>query len=171
MIPDYADTGLPYPQRDGYGLKKVNKIRTTDMDVGRAVQRWEFDDAPAYVTANFNFTAPESRLFNAWVNQVVKAGWFSMPLLTDMGFDVLVVRFTETPPSTDLVARFAWKWTTTLEVEFEPMLDEGWAEVLPEYILDASIFDIAMNKKWPLNPWARYADYMDNAINQDWPQP
>lgn len=170
MIPDYADTGLPMPQRDGYGLKKINKIRTTDMDVGRAVQRWEFDDAPAYITANFNFTAIESRLFNAWVNQVAKAGWVKMKLLTDMGFDELTVRFTETPPSTDLVARYAWKWSTTLEVDFEPMLIPGWAEYLPDYVLYAGLIDLALNREWPLNPWQIYAGSFDTAINEDWPK-
>ncbi|RAL80514.1 hypothetical protein CSC34_0624 [Pseudomonas aeruginosa] len=29
------------------------------------------------------------------------------------------------------------------------IIDPGWAEILPEYILLADIFDIAMNREWP----------------------
>lgn len=162
--------GLPLPLRDGYGLDKVNKIRTTGMDVGRAVQRWEFDDAPAFPSVSWIFTEPESRLFNAWVNQVAKAGWFTIRLLSDMGFEDVTARFVETPKRAELLGRFHWKHTATLEIEFEPLLDADWAEVLPEYILHADIFDFAMNREWPLSPWQTYMGEFDTAINEDWPQ-
>lgn len=151
MIPDYASTGLPLPVRDGYTLNPVEKIRSTEMDVGRAVQRWEFDDAPVYVDASWIFTSPEARLFIAWTNQVVKAGWFTMRLVTPMGFEDLTVRLRTTPQQGELVAQYAWRYTATLEIEFEPMLPEGWAEFLPEYILLADIFDYTMNREKPLD--------------------
>lgn len=151
MIPDYASTGLPLPVRDGYTLNPVEKIRSTEMDVGRAVQRWEFDDAPVYVDASWIFTSPEARLFIAWTNQVVKAGWFTMRLVTPMGFEDLTVRLRTTPQQGELVAQYAWRYTATLEIEFEPILEEGWAEFLPEYILLADIFDYTMNREKPLD--------------------
>lgn len=170
MIPEYP-TALPLPLRDGYGLDKVNRIRSTDMDVGRGVQRWEFDDAPEFPSVSWIFTEAESRLFNAWVNQVAKAGWFTIRLLTDMGFDDVKARFKSSPSRADLVARFAWKWTATLEIEFEQMLEPGWVEILPDYILEADIFDIAVNRELPLSPWDTYSGVFDTAINEDWPQP
>lgn len=149
MIPEFPKS-LPLAVRDGYGLEKVNKIRSTDMDVGRGVQRWEFDDAPEFATVSWVFTEAESRLFNAWVNQVAKAGWFTLRLVTDMGFDDLTVRFRETPKRAELVARYCWRWSALIEIEFEQMLPDGWAELLPDYILYGDIFDYAMNREWPL---------------------
>lgn len=142
--------GLPYPQRSGYSAQGPNRIRRTEMDVGRAVQRTEFEDAPLMVNATWRFTEPQARLFIAWANQVAKSGWFSMPLLTNMGFDTLTVRFTTTPTGGQLLGQYLWEYSALLEVEFEPMLPPGWAELLPDYILDADIFDFAMNREWPL---------------------
>jgi len=170
MIPAYP-AELPCPLRDGYGLDKVNKIRTTGMDVGRAVQRWEFDDAPALPSVSWIFTEQQSRLFNAWVNQVAKAGWFTIRLLSDMGFEDVTARFVETPKRAELLGKYLWKHTATLEIEFEPMLEDGWAELLPEYILHADIFDYAVNRELPESQWQTYMGAFDTAINQDWPQP
>lgn len=149
MIPDYADTNLPLPLRDGYELDPVNKIRSTDMDAGRAVQRWEFEDAPVYVNVSWIFTEPEARLFVAWTNQVVKSGWFNMRLLTPMGFDDLTVRLRGTPAKGELVGRYSWRYRGVIEIEFEPMLADGWVE-FPEFINEADIIDLAINREWPL---------------------
>lgn len=151
MIPDYAATGLPLPLRDGYALNPVNRIRSTEMDVGRAVQRLEYEDAPLYPEVSWLLTSVEARLFVAWVNQVAKAGWVKMRLVTPMGFDDLVVRFKTTPQGSELQGRYAWRYSAVLEIEFEPMLEEGWAEFLPEYILLADIFDYTMNREKPLD--------------------
>lgn len=164
--PDY----LPLPLREGYGLDKVNKIRSTGMDVGRAVQRWEFDDAPAFPTVGWTFTEPESRLFNAWVNQIAKAGWFTIRLVSDMGFDDVVARFAETPKRAELVGRYCWKYTAVLEIEFEPMLEPGWVDILPDYILFASIFDLAINRELPLDDIQVGILLIDEALNEEWPQ-
>lgn len=151
MIPNYGATGLPLPLREGYALNPVEKIRSTDMDVGRGVQRWEYDDAPLYPEVSWLFTEVEARLFVAWTNQVAKAGWFTMRLVTPMGFEDLTVRLKTTPQGAELAGRYAWRYTATLEVEFETMLEDGWAEILPEWVLLADIIDKAMNREWPLN--------------------
>lgn len=150
MIPKYPD-GLPLPLRDGYSVEPVDQIRRTEMDVGRAVQRIEFEDAPAFPTLSWIFTAPEARLFIAWQRQIAKSGWFTMKLVTPMGFDDLKVRFTETPKGGGLVGRYCWQYSARCEIEYEPILADGWAEILPDWILHADIFDIAMNREWPLD--------------------
>lgn len=151
VTPPVYPAGLPYPQRAGYAAQGPNRIRRTEMDVGRAVQRTEFEDAPLMVNATWRFPKDaQARLFIAWVNQVAKSGWVSMPLLTNMGFDVLTVRFTETPKGGQLLGKFIWEYNALLEVEFEPMLPPDWAGLLPEYVLHADIFDYAMNREWPL---------------------
>jgi hypothetical protein len=149
-IPTYP-AGLPLPVRDGYQLDPVNLIRSTDMDVGRAVQRIEFEDAPLFVNATWIMNSVQARLFLAWVKQVAKAGWVNMPLVTPMGLQTEVVRFRNTPEKRELVAQYSWRFSSILEIQFEPMLDEGWAELLPDWILNADIFDYAMNREWPLD--------------------
>jgi hypothetical protein len=148
VIPVYP-AGLPLPLRDGYGLDKVNRIRSTAMDNGRAVQRLEVEDAPEFPSVSWIFSEPQSRLFNAWVTQVAKAGWFTIRLLTDMGFDDVTARFVESPKRAELVGKYLWRWSATLEIEFEQMLPPGWAELLPDFILYSDIFDKAMNREWP----------------------
>ncbi|MNJ68132.1 hypothetical protein D3C77_643540 [compost metagenome] len=120
------------------------------MDVGRALQRFEFEDAPVFPQITWRFSEPQARLFTAWVNQVAKSGWFTMTLLTNMGFENVTVRFTETPKGGQLLGKFIWEYNALCEIEFEPLLPPGWAELLPDYILDADIFDFAMNREWPL---------------------
>jgi hypothetical protein len=144
----YPD-GLPLPLRDGYGLDKVNRIRTTAMDNGRAVQRWEFDDAPEFPSVSWIFSDVQSRLFNSWLSGV-KAGWFTVRLLTDLGFDDVTARFVESPKRVELLGKYLWKWTATLEIEFEQKLDGDWAILLPDFVLHADIFDLACNREWPL---------------------
>lgn len=147
-IPFYP-VGLPLPLRDGYGLEKINQISSTQFEAGRGVQRWEFEDVPEFPTVSWIFTATESRLFNAWRTQIAKAGWFTIRLLTDMGFDDVTARFVTPPKKAELVARYCWRWSATLEIEFEQVLAEGWAELMPDYILLADIFDRAINVEKP----------------------
>lgn len=151
MIPDYGRTGLPLPLREGYALNPVNKIESTEFEVGRGIQRWLYDDAPMYPEVSWLLTSVEARLFVAWVNQVAKAGWVKMRLVTPIGFEDLTVRFKSTPQGSELAGRYYWRYTAVLEIEFEPMLEEGWAELLPDWILNADIFDYAMNREWPLD--------------------
>lgn len=168
MIPVYP-AGLPLPLRDGYTLNPVEKIRSTDMDAGRAVQRWEYDDAPVFVGVSWIFTEIEARLFIAWTNQVAKAGWFKMRLVTPMGFEDRTVRMKTTPKKGELVGIYSWRYTGVIEIEFEPMLEDGWAEVLPDYVLMADIFDRAINQQWPGSPYQTHMNVFDYAVNEQWP--
>lgn len=169
-IPVYPE-GLPCPLRESYGFTPVNNIRRTPMDSGRARQRIEFPNAPTMVSLQWIMSAPQASLFEAWAAQVAGAGWFTMRLLTPLGFDDAEVRFTEVPVGGEITGKFLWRYRTTCELRNRPLLDPGWAEILPDFILFADIFDYAMNREWPLNPWQVYIEAMDTAINEDWPQP
>lgn len=169
-IPVYPE-GLPCPLRENYGFTPVNNIRRTQMDSGRARQRIEFRNVPTMVSLRWVMSSPQASLFEAWASQVVGAGWFEMELLTPLGFDTQEVRLTETPVGGELTGKFLWRYSVTCEVRNRPLLEPGWAEILPDYILQADIFDYAMNREWPLNPWQTYIEAMDSAINEDWPQP
>lgn len=169
-IPAYP-IGLPYPLRENYGREPVNNIRSTSMDSGRSRQRIDFRSQPDMIRLTWVFTAPQASLFQAWAAQVAGAGWFTMPLLSPLGFDDEEVRFKTTPVGGELTGKFLWRFQVVCESRKMPLLPPGWVEILPDYILYADIFDLAMNREWPLNPWQQYADAMDRAINEDWPQP
>jgi hypothetical protein len=168
-IPVYPD-GLPCPLRENYAFTPVNNIRRTPMDSGRARQRVEFRNVPTMVQLSWIMSSPQAAVFEAWTAQVVGAGWFTMTLLSPLGFETQEVRFTETPVGGELAGKFSWRYRVVCELRKRPLLDPGWID-FPEFILEADIIDLAMNREWPLNPWQIYADAMDNAINEDWPQP
>jgi hypothetical protein len=168
-IPVYPE-GLPCPLRENYAFTPVNNIRRTQMDSGRARQRIEFRNFPTMVQLQWVMSATQAIIFEAWGAQVVGAGWFTMTLLTPLGFEQQEIRFTETPVGGELTGKFLWRYRVVCEVRNRPLLDPGWID-FPEFILEADIIDLALNREWPLNPWQIYADAMDTAINEDWPQP
>lgn len=167
-IPAYPE-GLPCPLRENYGFTPVNNIRRTPMDSGRARQRIEFPNAPATVALQWIMNPQQAMLFEAWAAQVVGAGWFSMTLLTPLGFDTHEVRFTEVPVGGELTGKFLWRYRVTCELRNRPLLDPGWAEILPDYILFADIFDYAVNEQWPDNFYQTSMDVFDFAANDQWP--
>lgn len=141
--------GLPLPLRDGYGFTPTNSIRRTEMASGRARQRVEFEEGPFICNFRFMFSPPEAALFQYWALQVAKASWFTMDLLSPLGFGQHEVRFIETPSGGELRGKFHWAFTARVELRYRPILPPGWAELAPDWLLMADIFDIAMNKEWP----------------------
>jgi len=152
-IPVYPE-GLPYPRRESYGFTPTNNIRRTPMDSGRARQRIEFPNAPTMVSITWTLTAAQAMFFEAWTVQTVGAGWFTLPLLTPLGFEEYEVRFTEVPVGGELRGKLLWEYRVTCELRNRPLVPPDWMIIAPDYILYANIFDIAMNREWP-----RYFDY------------
>lgn len=170
MTPVYPKE-LSCPLRQNYGFTPVNNIRRTPMDSGRARQRIEFRNVPTVAQLQWIFSAQQAQLFEAWVAQVAGAGWVEMRLLTPLGFEDHEVRFTETPVGGQLQGKFLWQYQAVVELRNRPLLPPGWAEILPDFVLHPEIFDIAINVKWPLNPWQTYILETDQAINEEWPAP
>jgi len=139
--------GLPLAQRDGYSFAPTNNITRTKMQSGRARQRIEFEDAPDALNLTWFFDANQAALFEAWVKSV-GASYFNMTIVTPVGFDQATMRFVEKPVGGELRGRYAWQYTASVEIEDKPGLDEDWT-LLPDFILDAEIFDFAMNREWP----------------------
>jgi hypothetical protein len=168
---DYPD-GMPLPLREGYAFEPTNNIRRTPQDSGRARQRVEFRNVPTFPTLTWHFSASEASLFEAWQAQVVGSAWFNVTLLTPLGFETVEARFTEVPRGGELIGKFSWRYRAVCEVRTRPLLDEGWAELLPEYILEADIFDYAMNREWPLyyGEFDTYASLVDLAATLYWPE-
>lgn len=143
-IPVYPE-GLPCPLRENYAFTPVNNIRRTNMDSGRARQRIEFRNVPTMVQLSWIMSSPQATLFEAWAAQIVGAGWFTMTLLTPLGFEDQEVRFTETPVGGELTGKFLWRYRVVCEVRDRPLIGLDWIEILPDYVLYSDIFDRAIN--------------------------
>lgn len=148
-IPVYPE-GLPCPLRENYGFTPTNNIRRTPMDSGRARQRIEFPNAPTMVSLQWVFTQSQAMFFEAWTAQVVGAGWFTMRILSPLGFTNEEVRFTEVPVGGELTGKFLWRYRVTCELRKRPLFPPEWVDLLPSFVLNPEIFDYAMNREWPL---------------------
>lgn len=162
-------SGLPCPLRDNYGFTPTNNIQRTEMQSGRARQRITFRNTPSMLSLSWICSPVQALLFESWCVQVAGAEWFEIPLLTPQGYETVDVRFTETPGGGELVGVQSWRYTAVLELRNRPLIPPGFVE-FPEYVLEQEILDRAINHIWPLNPWQRYADAADEAINEDWPK-
>ncbi|ATW62312.1 hypothetical protein Psp6_00059 [Pseudomonas phage Psp6] len=162
--------GLPYAQREGYGFEATENINRTEMEAGLAIERVEFRNPSTTLNCNWLLTEPQGRLLRAWCDQVAGARWFNLPMLSDMGFEVEEVRLKKRLQNPVLVGQYLWRYTAEIEVRKTPMMEDGWAEILPEWILEADIIDRALNAAWPLNKWQVDILNFDEAINERWPE-
>lgn len=164
--------GLPLGLHSGRSYQIESPLMRTELSSGRARQRRRFTSVPEYAKITWLFTSLESRLFESWWQGQLMDGsqWFECPLETPLGFDVYTCRFTGPYEGPSRVGPLLWSFSSELELRTRAVLPDDWS-LLPDFVLNPEIFDYAMNREWPLNPWQIYADAMDTAINQDWPKP
>ncbi|EOJ0063289.1 TPA: hypothetical protein ACXJEI_001023 [Pseudomonas aeruginosa] len=143
--------GLPFPLREGYGFKTVEPMARTSLQSGRARYRRNFSNVPVALEVSWLFTAEQARLFKGWYRDVLKDGvkWFECDLRTEEGIVPCNLHFDGIYDGGYLVGRDHWRFNATVVMRERSIIDPGWAEILPEYILLADIFDIAMNREWP----------------------
>ena len=142
--------GLPCALRDGYDINHVQPFLRTTMASGRAVQRRKYTSVPSMANVSWLFTDTEAAAFELWFQQDIHDGadWFNSELRTPLGSGQYVCRFTEMYKGPTLTGRRLWRFTAVLEIWERPLLPPGWA-LLPDYIIHADIFDLAMNREWP----------------------
>jgi hypothetical protein len=149
----------------------------SELTSGRARQRRKFTSVPEMAKVSFLFNDAEGMAFESWYRQQLADGanWFEAKLKTPLGLEYYTCRFTDIyqgpnpvgPPSGD---NSRWSYSAEIELFERAVLGDDWG-LFPDFVIDASIFDKAINREWPLNPWQTYADVMDTAINEDWPNP
>lgn len=148
----YPHDYLPMPLQDGYGFTPVSPLISSQKVNGRSQQRRAFLSTPSAVNVQWFMTAGEAQLFEGWVRNTITDGadWFYMKLQTPLGVAELVkCRFTAdfydgpklTPPN-------YWTYSAILELDKRQVIDGDWAE-FPDYILNADIIDLAINREWP----------------------
>jgi hypothetical protein len=92
----------------------------------------------------------QAALFEAWFRDAIQDGaeWFNSPLKTPIGEGQYVCRFVSMYTGPDPIGMRAWRVSATLEIWERPLMPVGWGE-FPEFVLGASIIDIALNREWP----------------------
>lgn len=147
----YPHDYLPMPLQDGYAFQPVSPLKRTEMTTGRARQRRAFISTPTQANVQWFFeTDVQAQLFEAWYHDTIADGadWFFMRLQTPLGVEFYKCRFTDIYQGPMLVSPIYWQFSATLELWTRPILTDGWGQ-FPDYIINSSIIDIALNREWP----------------------
>lgn len=147
----YPQDYLPIPLQEGFGMKPVSPLLRTELTTGRARQRRLYTSTPTQATVAWLLTDTEAQLFEAWYRDAIMDGayWFNMPLRSPLGnTDDYVCRFVDIYEGPTIEGGNYWRFTATLELWERPILPPGWGE-FPDYIINSSIIDIALNREWP----------------------
>ncbi|HBN2794824.1 TPA: hypothetical protein L2B26_005806, partial [Klebsiella oxytoca] len=122
---NYPAEYLPCPLKENFGLKPTSPLKSSTMVTGRRRQRRAYTSVPSQTSVAWIFTDGQAQLFEAWVRDITMDGanWFNMPLLTPLGQQDYVCRFTDdfyegpTPEGGKY-----WRYTATLELWERPIL-------------------------------------------------
>lgn len=168
----YYPEGLPRGLHSGRSYQLVSPLVRSELVSGRARQRRSFTSVPQGAQIKWIFTSVQGQAFEAWWRDQLSDGvsWFECPLETPLGYMNYTCRFTGVYSGPSRIGPELWSYSAELELRERAVLDEGWGE-FPEFILQSDIFDYAINREWPLNPWQAYIHVADIALNQDWPKP
>ena len=141
---------LPLPEQSGYAIQHVSPLQRTEMVSGRARQRRVYTSVPSNVSVQWFLTEQQAQLFEAWFRYAITDGadWFMLPLKTPMFTGDYECRFTGIYEGPVLIAYDKWTVSATIEIKERQILDSSWTNT-PQYILDSSIIDVAVNQLWP----------------------
>jgi len=149
----YPHDYLPMPLQDGYGFEPIDPLLRTTMTSGRARQRRRYLSTPTNASVTWQFlNQGAAQYFELWYRYILKDGvnWFYMKLQTPIGLDDYKCRFMGIYKGPTLVPPHYWQYTATLELWDRPTIDSSWGE-FPDYIVNADIIDLALNREWPKN--------------------
>ena len=143
-------TQLPLPEQSGYAIQHVSPLQRTTMVSGRARQRRIYTSVPSNVAVQWFLTEKQAQLFEAFFRYVIADGadWFLLPLKTPMFTGDYECRFTDIYEGPTLTTFDKWTVSATIEVKERQTLNAGFAYV-PQYLIDSSIIDVALNDLWP----------------------
>lgn len=164
--------GLPRGLHNGRTYQTVSPLKRSDLASGRARQRRNFTSVPTMAQISWIFNSAQAQAFEIWwkVQLIDGSQWFECPLETPLGYGDYTARFTDIYSGPNRVGPLLWAFSAELELRERPILPVDWG-LIPDFVAQQAIFDIAMNDKWPLNPWQIYILETDQAINQEWPLP
>lgn len=169
MNPVYPE-GLPRGLHSGRSYQVVDPLQRTQLSSGRARQRRRFTDVPELAQIRWLFNDVEGQAFEAWWRDALTDGalWFECPLDTPLGYSLYTARFTGVYSGPSRVGPDLWAYEGELELQARAVLAPGWGE-FPEFVLESSILDFAINQKWPEEPYSIWGSVFDRSVNQEWP--
>ena len=143
-------TQLPLPEQSGYAIQHVSPLQRTTMVSGRARQRRVYTSVPSNVAVQWFLTEQQAQLFEAFFRYSITDGadWFLLPLKTPMFTGEYECRFTGIYEGPVLVAYDKWTVSATIEIKERQTLNAGFTYT-PQYVIDSSIIDVALNDLWP----------------------
>lgn len=143
-------TQLPLPEQSGYAIQHVSPLQRTTMVSGRARQRRVYTSVPSNVAVQWFLTEQQAQLFEAFFRYAITDGadWFLLPLKTPMFTGDYECRFTSIYEGPVLIAYDKWTVSATIEIKERQTLSESWVYA-PQYVIDSSIIDVALNDLWP----------------------
>ena len=143
-------TQLPLPEQSGYAIQHVSPLQRTQMVSGRARQRRVYTSVPSNVAVQWFLTEQQAQLFEAFFRYAITDGanWFLLPLKTPMFTGDYECRFTGIYEGPTLTTFDKWTVSATIEIKERQTLGAG-VIYTPQYLVDASIIDIAVNHLWP----------------------
>ena len=146
---DYP-AGLPAPLRSGYGVNHISPLIRTELETGRARQRRRYTSVPSLASVSWLMSQAQAQLFEAWFKWTLSDGaeWFNCRLRTPLGLQDYECRFAEMYSGPDLVGVDRWRFSADLEIRERQVLPYDYA-LLPDYVLQQSIIDRALNREWP----------------------
>lgn len=152
MTPTYPD-GLPLGLHSGRTYQLESPLQRTPLSSGRARQRRRFTSVPEYVDIGWQFTGLQATVFETWFRDALADGslWFNIRLGTILGLDGYECRFTEVFSGPSRIGPDLWSVSARLEIRNRVVsaYPAGWGE-FPEYLLESSVIDFALNDKWPM---------------------
>lgn len=147
----YYPEGLPVGLHSGRSYQLQSPLLRSDLESGRARQRRRFTNVPMGAKINWLFNDSEGQLFEIWWRDQLVDGslWFECPLDTPIGFQDYTCRFTGVYSGPSRVGPNLWAYSAELELRERAVLPGEWS-LMPSFLLNKDIFDIAMNREWPL---------------------
>lgn len=143
-------TQLPLPEQSGYAIQHVSPLQRTQMVSGRARHRRVYTSVPSNVAVQWFLTEQQAQLFEAFFRYAITDGadWFLLPLKTPLFTGNYECRFTGIYEGPVLIAYDKWTISATIEIKERQTLGASWV-YSPQYIIDSSIIDVALNDLWP----------------------
>ncbi len=141
---------LPLPEQSGYAIQHVSPLQRTQMVSGRARQRRVYTSVPSNVAVQWFLTEQQAQLFEAFFRYAITDGadWFLLPLKNPMFTGDYECRFTGIYEGPVLISYDKWTVSATIEIKERKTIGASWVYA-PQYVIDSSIIDIALNDLWP----------------------
>lgn len=141
---------LPLPEQSGYAIQHASPLQRTEMVSGRARQRRVYTSVPSMVAVQFFCTEVQAQVFELFFRFGISDGadWFLCTLKTPLGLKPYECRFNGIYEGPVLTSFNKWTFSGTLEIRERQTLDQSWIYA-PQYLVNSSIIDIALNDLWP----------------------